>query len=143
MPYSVQQLIEGHAKPLTVLPSDSAEKALDLMIEHAYSQLPVVDSSGRPLGMITSESILRALSNFGVTIDALNVSKAIDTRFRKFRPEDNMFDLLDELRDHYAALIVDGEGRLTGIVTNYDTAEYFRRRAEDIMLVEEGWISQD
>ena len=40
MPNSVQQLIEGHAKPLTVLPNDSVQKALDLMIEHDYSQSP-------------------------------------------------------------------------------------------------------
>ena len=137
MPYSVQQLIEGHAKPLAVSASDSAQKVLDLMIEHDYSQLPVVDESERPLGMVTSDSILRALSNFGVTIDALNVSNAIDTKLRKFRPEDNLFDLLDDLRDHYAALIVDGDSRLTGIVTNYDSAEYFRRRAEDNMWVED------
>ena len=137
MPYSVHQLIEGHAKPLTVSPSDSAQKALELMKEHAYSQLPVVDGSGRSLGMVTSDLILQALEYFGVTIDALKVSNAIDTKVHKFRSEDNLFDLLDDLRDHYAALIVDGDGRLTGIVTNYDTAEYFRRRAEDTMLVED------
>jgi hypothetical protein len=32
-------------------------------------------------------------------------------------------------------LIVDGDGRLTGIVTSYDSTEYFRRRSEDLMRV--------
>jgi CBS domain-containing protein len=34
-------------------------------------------------------------------------------------------------------LIVDGAGRLIGIVTTYDYTEYLRQRAEDMMLVED------
>jgi CBS domain-containing protein len=136
MPSTVQQLIEGCPKPVTVSPNDPVKRALDLMIEHDFSQLPVVDDSGRPLGMVTSDSIIRSLSNFGVTIDALRVSNAM-VRAVKFRPEDDLFGLLDDLRDSYSALIVDGDGRLTGVVTSYDTTEFFRRRAEDIMLVED------
>ncbi len=44
---------------------------------------------------------------------------------------------LNDLMESYAVLIVDGEGKLTGIVTSADTTEYFRRRAEDMMLVED------
>ena len=74
MPFTVRQLIEGCSKPVTVSPNDPVKRALDLMIEHDFSQLPVVDGTGRPLGMVTSDSIIRSLSNFGVTIDALQVS---------------------------------------------------------------------
>jgi len=34
-------------------------------------------------------------------------------------------------------VIVDAEERLRGIITNYDVMDYFRRRAEDMMLVED------
>ena len=34
-------------------------------------------------------------------------------------------------------MIVDGDEKLIGIVTSYDSTEYFRRRAEDMMLVED------
>jgi CBS domain-containing protein len=106
------------------------------MSEYDYSQLPVIDEQGAPLGMVTSESILRALNNFKVTLDALQVSHAV-TRVRAFRADEDLFELLDDLRDEYAVVIVDNDGHLVGIVTSYDTTEYFRRRAEDMMLVED------
>lgn len=39
--------------------------------------------------------------------------------------------------DTYAVLIVDSERHIAGIVTSYDTTEYFCKYAEDIMLVED------
>ena len=57
MPFTVQQLIGGHQRPLAVTPDDSAQAALELMIAHDYSQVPVVTPDNQPLGMITSESI--------------------------------------------------------------------------------------
>ena len=136
MPYPVENLIEGRGKPTTVRPSDSAQEALALMIEHDFSQLPVVDDANKPLGMITYESILRALSNFGAKLEDLRVSNAI-VGAHTYRPEDDLFDVLDRLKETNAVLIVDGEDRLSGIVTSYDSTEYFRRRAEDMMLVED------
>ena len=43
MPFTVQQLIESYQEPVTVSSKDSVKKALMLMIEHDFSQLPVVD----------------------------------------------------------------------------------------------------
>ncbi|AFW97173.1 CBS domain-containing protein (plasmid) [Anabaena sp. 90] len=86
--------------------------------------------------MVTSDSILRALNHFGVTLELLRVSDAM-VKAREFRADEELFDLLDDLRDTYAVLIVDSERRISGIVTSYDTTEYFRRYAEDIMLVED------
>jgi hypothetical protein len=136
MPYPVENLIEGRGKPTTVRPSDSAQEALALMIEHDFSQLPVVEAGNKPLGMITNGSILRALSNFRAKLEHLRVSNAI-LKAEMYRPEDDLFDVLDRLQETNAVLIVDGEGRLAGIVTSYDSTEYFRRRAEDMMLVED------
>lgn len=136
MPYPVENLIEGRGKPTAVGPGDSAQEALALMIEHDFSQLPVVDESNKPLGMITYESILRALANFGCKLEDLRVSNAI-AKADRYRPEDDLSDVLDRLKETNAVLIVDGDGRLTGIVTSYDSTEYFRRRAEDMMLVED------
>ena len=45
--------------------------------------------------------------------------------------------MLDDLKSTYAVLITNAEGTLIGIVTSYDTTEYFRRRAEDMMYIED------
>jgi CBS domain-containing protein len=121
---------------MTVYPDETVQCAIDKMIEHDYSQLPVVDKDGKPLGMVTTDSILRALERFQTPIDALKVSHA-KVKAPRYRPEDDLFDLLNGLRDTYAVLIVDADGVLRGIVTSYDTAEYFRSRAEDLMLIED------
>ena len=46
MSTTVQQLINSGQKLVTILREDMAQKALELMIEHNYSQLPVVDRDG-------------------------------------------------------------------------------------------------
>jgi len=137
MLFTVQQLIEGRPTPQTVKPDDSVQHALDLMLAYDYSLLPVVADDDKPLGMITSGSILSALNGFRCTLDTLHVSDATFRFRRTFRAEDNLFDLLDDLRDAYAVLIVDKEDKLIGIVTNYDTSEYFRRHSQDLMWVED------
>jgi CBS domain-containing protein len=136
MPFIVQDLIDENPNVIVARLKEPVQQALSRMIENDFSQLPIVDDEHRPVGMITSESILRALSNFGVGLDKLRVEHA-RVRADSFRSDADLFELLDRLQDTFAVLIVDGEGRLAGIVTNYDTAEYFRRRAEDMMLVED------
>lgn len=55
----------------------------------------------------------------------------------KFKLDDDPSSLQNRLLESYAALIVDDDEKLIGIVTNYDTAEYYRRRARNLMLIEE------
>lgn len=136
MPFIVQELIEENPNVVSARLKEPVQAVLARMIEHDFSQLPIIDEERRPVGMITHESILRALNHFGVGLDKLLVEHA-RVRADKFRSDADLFELLDRLQATYAVLIVDGERRLTGIVTNYDTAEYFRRRAEDMMLVED------
>jgi len=137
MSFTVRQLIGSNKELVTVLNTDSVKKAQSLMVEHQFSQLPVVDEHNKALGLITSDSILRALNTFGVSIEVLRVLDAMDEVERTFREDDDLFALLNNLMETYAVLIVDSEHRLTGIVTSYDTTEYFRRRAEDMMYSED------
>ena len=136
MPFTVQHLVEGCNEPVTLSPKDRARKALDLMSRNNYSQLPVIATDKRPLGLVTSDSILSALSHFQVNIDDLRVSAAM-VKHREYTFEDDLSELLHALTETQAVLIVDQQNRLTGIVTSYDSTEYFRRRAEDMMYVED------
>lgn len=136
MPFTVQDLIVDRPEPVTVSRDESAETALRLMIEFDYSQLPVVDRQGRAEGMITGDSIIRALNHFDLTIKEMRVFHAM-TGALTYGPEEDLFGLLDDLKDAYAVAVVDNERRVIGIVTSYDTTEYFRRRGEDMMLIED------
>lgn len=106
------------------------------MARHDFTQLPVIGEQDKLVGLVSSDSILRAVDALGVMPAKLTVADAM-TRPRSFDPDADVADLLNALRDHYAALVVDGDEKLVGIVTGYDASEYFRRRSEDIMLVED------
>jgi len=136
MPFTVDQLISEHQKLITVSRDASIKAALELMIEHDFNQLPVVAPNQTLLGMVTGDSILRAMKNFGTTVDRLQVAHAMITADKHFL-DDDLFELLDDLRDEYAVVIVDGDDKAVGVVTSYDTTEYFRRRAQDMMYVED------
>ncbi|SRR5579871_2941255 len=128
MAFIVQHLIEGRPKPITVQLNVTVQKALELMVENDYSQLPIVDSKGRVVEgkekkakMITSESILRALSNFHIMPhnETLHVSDAM-IQTSTFGPEDDPFELFKELRDNQAVLVEEGEDHIiVGIVTSF------------------------
>src|SRR5260370_11627741 len=136
MHFTVQDLIVGRSEPITVSRDESVQTALRLMIEGDYSQLPVIDREGKAEGMITGDSIVRALNNFGLMIKEMRVFHAM-IQVVRYRPEDDLFGLLDDLKNVYAVAVVDNDDRVIGIITSYDTTEYFRRRGEDMMLVED------
>ena len=93
------------------------------MLKHDFGQLPVIDSDNRPLGMVTFDGILRGVRNFAAKLDSLHV-RDVMTGAKSFRPEADLFDLLDELKRTYGVLIVDAAGVLEGIVTSFDSTEY-------------------
>ncbi|MFW6183082.1 MAG: DUF4268 domain-containing protein [Chloroflexota bacterium] len=136
MPYLISNLLEGHRTPVTVQSDTVISEALRLMVENDFSQLPVVDEHHRPLGMVSNQSILRALNNFDVRLEELRAADAM-VRVDTFSGDDDLFDVLSRLQDNSAVLIVDNRGILTGIVTDYDATSYFQRRAEDMMLIED------
>jgi len=139
MPYQVQQLIQGRGFPVCVKKDDAVSKALSLMIEYDFSQLPVIKNEGNyniPEGMITYEGILRGIRNFKANIEELKV-RDVMVAAPIYDLEDDLFDILDRLKDTNAVLVAVNGVDLWGIVTSYDTTEYFRDRTEDLMRVEE------
>lgn len=136
MPTIINQLISENQKLISVTQKDSAQDALSLMIEHDFSQLPVIDDDNKFQGMITSDSILRTVSYLKTIPENLKVSSAI-LKVRSYSIDDELSELLKGLLDASAIPIVDKQGKIQAIITSYDTAEYFRRRAENIILAED------
>ena len=136
MPFSADDLIQGREQPVTIQANASVRGALEIMIENDFSQLPIVDDHRFPQGIVSSNSILRGIVNFRKSLDRLQVSHVSETA-PEYNLDHTIFDLLKGLSDTGAVLIVDAERHLVGIVTDWDTTTYFRRRAEDTMWVED------
>jgi len=133
MPFIIQNLIPEAQNPISITENETGHLALSMMIEHDFRQLPVVDEDNIVQGMITSDSLLKALSYFKDSLGSIKVSHAM-VKTKVCRIDDELSELLQALADTNAIPIVDKQNKLKAIVTSYDTAEYFRRRAEDIML---------
>jgi CBS domain-containing protein len=137
MPFTVKDLIGDRGAPVTAKPDDSVRDAYARMRENDFSQLPVVEEDGQPIGLITNGAILRALSHLGTKMADLRVLDATHVRFDAFELDDDLFEALDRLGDNNAVLVVNADNKLTGIVTSFDATEFFRNRYEDMMLVED------
>lgn len=135
MPLTIRDLLKRKAPPVVARMQESAREAFDRMGVYKYSQLPVLADGEQLVGVITAESILSACKTFRTSMDALRVSAAVE-KAPTYEPDEDLFDLLDDLKEEYAALIVDAEGKLVGVITQYDLVEFFRTRAEDMLHME-------
>lgn len=139
MSYPVYNLIENRDEPLSVYKSTPLFTVLKEMSDNDYSQLPVISEAKQPIGMVTYQSIIKASSHLDCKVEDLCVEDVCESlnKTQIYRTEDDLFDMLDHLRDTKAILIVDANNELIGIVTTYDATEYFRTRAEDLMYVQD------
>jgi len=139
MAIPIQHLTHDQPTLITISPNATLQEAVALMIENDFSQLPIVEDGkpyGSPASFVTSSSIARALRYFGTPLNDLRVRDAIIPA-RTVSADEDLFSKMDDLLDAYAVLVLHPDGTLAGIVTNYDTTQYFRRRAEDMLLVED------
>jgi CBS domain-containing protein len=135
MTTTVQEFIKEKPPVAKVTLDDSVTAAVTRMIGDDYSQLPVVDSDNRPIGIITSESILKSLSNYATALEGIRIKHAMLKKPQLVNQNIDLLDLFEDMGGN-VAIVVDDEGKLVQIVTDYDTASYFRQRAQDIILVE-------
>lgn len=137
MPYPVRNLLENKNEPVVAQLSFSVRDVLGLMLENDYSQLPVVDQQNTPIGFVTFRGITRTLLYLECPIEELVVETVYEKvdKAQVYRGDDDLFDLLDRLRDNSVILVVDSDNRLIGVVTTYDATEYLRMRSEDMMFV--------
>ncbi len=68
--YEVRHVMTSRVESMS--PSDSLEKALDLLIERKFGAAPVIDKNGSMIGILTTLDLLRAFQAvMGTVSDAL------------------------------------------------------------------------
>ncbi|GIH79349.1 inosine 5-monophosphate dehydrogenase [Planobispora longispora] len=101
-----------HDTPLTLTPHDTVGEALNLLPKRAHGAVIIVDWDNRPIGVVTEADchgvdMYTQLSNV-MSDHLLALPAGLDPR--------EAFDRLHEGR-HRLAPVVDGDGRLVGILT--------------------------
>ncbi|MGA9097752.1 MAG: CBS domain-containing protein [Methanotrichaceae archaeon] len=114
---------------VTASPDDAVTKVWNKMIDSDFTGLPVI-KAGKPIGMITRFDILKRgwarISKEGdrrpVDSTQMRVEKLMSTPLYKVLPEDSLSTALKTMMSYDVGRIsvVDGEGKLVGIVDRYD-----------------------
>jgi CBS domain-containing protein len=137
MLFPIERLLEGRDAPLCVKASASVREALSLMIEHDYSQLPVISEDGLLVGIVSHEMISRRYYHLDGAVNLLGLS--VDhciVPAHTLTPDRDLLEALDRLKEVYA-IVVTVEQRPVGILTDFDTTHFFRDLTEDLILVED------
>lgn len=100
---------------ISVRSTDKIMKVSELMIEHAISQLPVIENR-RLIGTVTEESIIRNLSS---TIADEKVEKVMQPPLPSVSEETSISMIKPLLEDHAGVLVLK-EGDIVGIITRSD-----------------------
>jgi CBS domain-containing protein len=110
--------------PDTVAPEDTLKRAAEMMDELSVGVLPVV-SDGRLLGVITDRDITVRATAAGLAPDDAFVSEAMSSNPRTVSPDDDTAEARRIMADQQVRRlpVVDGDGRLVGILSLGDLAD--------------------
>jgi len=100
---------------ISAKPTDKISKVSQLMMKHAISQLPVLES-GKIVGTITEESIVRNLSS---DLADERVEKIIQAPLPSV-PEDTSISMIQPLLQDQPAVLVVRRGEIVGIIARSD-----------------------
>lgn len=98
--------------PEPIYPSDPLSKVIDMLPAHRGADFPVVDASGRYIGMVTGEDVRTALID-REAIPLLLVAELLRTDLPVLLPEESLDTVIDKFAQHDVACLclVDGGSR--------------------------------
>jgi len=133
---AAERLLDQCREPVTVTCRHTALDAFRLMRDGDFSQLPVVDDGGQVLGMVTAESLLKAMHDRRAELATAPLAPAITPACHFYAPP-RLPELLKALKERGTVLIVSREGRPERIITPYDATEFFRVRSQELLWLDE------
>lgn len=120
--------------PLTVGLDDSIQKAMELMVDNDFDQLPV-KSEDRVEGTITYESIVKYVKSMDdPNVEGISVKIALNTNPEFVNLDQDLFELFDTLAEDDYVLIGNRQG-LEGILTRYDVFYFLEHWVEPFLKI--------
>jgi len=110
------QIMSHHI--ISVSPSDRLQKAVSLMREKDISQLPVFED-GKCIGSVSDSKIVDLIGTRNSELKTLLVREVMGESY-PIIPANSIVDVVADLLHHYRAVLVEKDGRLSGIITKAD-----------------------
>ena len=123
------------AHPVTIEPESSALSALGIMQYHHLRHLPVVDASGRVLGILAERDLLLAASRH--LHAGMEVSEVMSRDVITVAPESALAEAASLMaRHHFGSLpVVDADQNIVGILTESDIFRAFADLVGEVRAV--------
>jgi CBS domain-containing protein len=126
----VQDFVKGNVR--TVSRETSIQEVARLMAEEDVGFIPVIDSSGKPLGTITDRDIVVRLIAKGGDVKNARVEQAMTKEVVSVRPDEDIGKVAQLMKDRKISrvLICDQGGKPVGVISLGDLAE--RHEEEEV-----------
>ena len=113
-------------------PQQTLGHAAQIMWDADCGCVPVVESNGEVVGMVTDRDICMAVHFTGRTPHDLRVSDAMTSEILTCRPDDQLMDVEEKMRRAQVRRlpVTDGSGHLVGILSLNDIAVEAERRQQ-------------
>lgn len=123
------------AHPVTIEPESSALSALGIMQYHHLRHLPVVDSSGRLVGILAERDLLLAASRH--LHAGMEVTEVMARDVVTVAPDSSLGEAASLMaRHHFGSLpVVDADNNIVGIVTESDIFRAFADLVGEVRAV--------
>ena len=103
---------------------------IKLLVEHNVTGLPVVDDSGRLLGMVTEKDILMLLL-YDPNVKGKTVTDLMTTEIIHFDEDENLMKIFETLvQRNFRRVPILSEGRLVGILSRRDIIKFLSTKAK-------------
>jgi predicted transcriptional regulator len=131
--HRVSLLRSAEIEPLSVSPDTSIARAVTLMMQNDFSQLPVLQDSKTVKGMFSWRTLGKRLSlgqECKTVADALEPALVLDLNGL-------IFEAFAAVSGNDVVLVQNADMQICGIVTAYDVSEIFGILVEPFLLIEE------
>ena len=116
---------------ITINPDASVRQALALFVEHGIGSLPVVDASGKLVGIFTERDVLYGDHRDPEQFHRQRMKEVMTPAPLTCRPDDAVHDVMGKMsRSHVGQLPVVDKGHVVGLVSVGDLIKWLYSHAE-------------
>ena len=119
-----------------VTDDSSVRQALEKMLFHRYSAMPVIDSEGKFIGTLRSDDIFKHFMKSGrfdkLAAEDIPVTEIMDKRSSKpLYHNATITDLIEEVKEHNFVPVVDDRGCFIGLILRRDVMNFLLKYFKD------------
>ena len=121
----IEDLIDSDQSVVSVSETDSVETVIGVLRDNGISQVPVVEGSGKPTGIIHEVDILRGLQD-GTASSDTKIGKIAHEIGGLLNPKARVEELYGIFETDHVAMVIDGN-TIVGVVSKIDLIEHLAK----------------